>query len=353
MADRYVIVIPSLTLGGAERQALAYAQHIRDAGIGVPVVVGLGRRGALADTLDSMGIAYHTLDAKGFLTGSGMVSRLLAMLSWAMRLRKLQPHTVIGFTHWPNLLCALSWRLAGATRCFWNQRSVDTALPVSKWEQWAMRMGVQYLSNGVAGASFIEARHGLEPEQVRIIPNLVGLPDLKERTGSVRGDVHLLMTANFYPEKDHDTVLRALRLLLNVVDALPVHLHLVGAAPGKSPQLHEAKAKAFDLGLCGKVTFHGSVSDMCPLLDLSHIGILSTRSEGVSNAVLEYMAHGLPVIATDITANREALGDQNAEWLFPVGDAEALADLLERMIHHADREAIGMANLDVCHGPAF
>lgn len=340
--DVYLIVIPSLTLGGAERQAFAYARAIRDLGIGRPIVIGLGRFGELVPALEQEGISFHTIAAQAFITGN-RTQKLLALLRWAWALRKLRPHTIIGFTHWPNVLCGLAWRWTGAKRCFWNQRSVDEGLGLTLWERWAMRSRPQYLSNGMAGAQFIAQRHSVALQEVTIIPNAVALPETSNREGRT-GPLQLLMVANFFPEKDHATVLRAMALYLQRQDAHPVHLHLVGAAPGSSSGLAECKALAFDLGLHGHVTFHGTVKDVGPLLQKADIGILSTRSEGVSNAVLEYMAHALPVIATDILANREALGEQNAKWLFPVGNAERLADLLAALIAHPERTAIGQRN---------
>jgi glycosyltransferase involved in cell wall biosynthesis len=178
---------------------------------------------------------------------------------------------------------------------------------------------------------------------VHIVPNALEFPTLLQHT-KLRDTTQLLMTANFFPEKDHSTVLRALAVYRQQPDAQPVHLHLIGAAPGRSPQFSETKALAFDLGLCGSVTFHGTVKDMHPHLSGADIGILSTRSEGMSNAILEYMAYGLPVIATDITANREALGPANAEWLFPIGDAAGLCQLIAMLAAHPDRDSIGQAN---------
>lgn len=342
----YVIVIPSLTLGGAEHQAVQYARALFRKGMARPILVGLGRDGLLTTRLDDLDIAYTNFNARPFF-GANRFKKALTVLRFALFLRSLQPDTIIGFTYWPNLLCGLAWRMSGAKRFFWNQRSVDSTIAMTTWEQLAMQLGPDYLSNGLAGMNFIEERHKLPKGSVALIPNAVNLPVLqhkKEESLNGVNMVNLLMTANFYPEKDHATLLRALRLYLDRADALPVHLHLVGGAPGHSPNLINAKAMTFDLRLDNHVTFHGKVSDMTPILTGVHIGILSTRSEGVSNAILEYMAYGLPVLATDIIANREALGPAQAEWLFPVEDSERLADLLAAIIAHPDRVAIGKAN---------
>jgi glycosyltransferase involved in cell wall biosynthesis len=341
--DRYLIVIPSLTLGGTEKEALQYAQSIMASGLGTPLVIGLGRDGELRHRLNEAGIACGTFHAAPFMNGNRL-QKLTTLVRWWRQLVQWRPHTIIGMTYWPNLLCGLMWKLTGAQRFIWVQFSVDQNIPLTLWERIAARSRPRYVANGSAGKEFITARHRLRSDAVRIIPNALTLPALENRTVEHPEQVKLLMTANFFPEKDHATVLRALATFLQRADAPPVHLHFAGAAPGRSPQMAETKALAFDLGLCGKVTFHGTVNDVRPLLQQADIGILSTRSEGMSNAILEYMAHRLPVIATDILANREALGEQNAEWLFPVGDVERLTDLINAIIAHPDRATIGQRN---------
>jgi len=342
----YVIVIPSLTLGGAEKQAVQYARALLRTGIGQPVLVGLGRDGLLINRLDDLEIAYSSFDARAFY-GTSRFRKARTVLNFAWFLRSLRPDTIIGFTHWPNLLCGVAWRMSGARRFYWNQRSVDTDVSMTIWERVAMRLGPEYLSNGLAGEAFISERHRLPAGSVTVIPNAVHLPALEEKHEVSLGEkdtIQLLMTANFFPEKDHATLLRALRLYMDREDARPVHLHLVGGAPGQSPALNMMKAMAFDLRLDHHVTFHGKIEQMAPMLQTVHIGILSTRSEGVSNAVLEYMAYALPVIATDILANREAVGPENEEWLFSLGDVERLAELLAALIAHPERTAIGQRN---------
>lgn len=342
----YVIIIPSLTLGGAEKQAVHYARSLLRTGIAQPFVVGLGRDGRLVDRLDDLEIPHASFDARDFF-GDNRFRKAWTVLRFAWFLRSLRPDTIIGFTHWPNLLGGLAWRWSGARRFFWNQRSVDSNVAMTMWERLAIRLRPHFVSNGLAGRAFLMERYGLQAESVAIIRNAAHLPELQqvthERTEG-NGVLHLLMTANFFPEKDHATLLRALRIYLDRDDARPVQLHLVGGAPGISPALTLMKALTFDLGLDHQVIFHGKLANMAPILSSAHIGILSTRSEGVSNAVLEYMAYGLPVIATDILANREALGPENEQWLFPVGDAENLSGLLAALIAHADRATIGQRN---------
>ena len=104
------------------------------------------------------------------------------------------------------------------------------------------------------------------------------------------------MLANFRPEKDHPTLLHAWRRLLGTIahgQSRP-RLLLAGAPQETYPAVRQL---ASCLGLLDTVSFPGQMRDVSGLLAASDVGILSTESEGLPNAVLEYMAGGLPVIA--------------------------------------------------------
>ncbi|MDP1591095.1 MAG: hypothetical protein Q8M07_25295, partial [Prosthecobacter sp.] len=212
----YVIVIPSLTLGGAEKQAVQYARALLRSGTAQPFVLGLGRDGRLINRLEDLDIPHGSFDAQAFF-GASRSQKALTVLRFAWFLRSLRPDTIIGFTHWPNLLCGVAWRWSGARRFFWNQRSVDSAVAMTTWERLAIRLGPRYMSNGLAGRAFIMERHGLQADSVATVPNAVHLPDVQQVTldrTDGNGTLQLLMTANFFPEKDHATLLRALRMYL-------------------------------------------------------------------------------------------------------------------------------------------
>ena len=107
--------------------------------------------------------------------------------------------------------------------------------------------------------------------------------------------------------------------------------------------MKNAKALAFDLNLNKHVEFLGLVDDIADFLSKMDVGLLSTKSEGLSNSLLEYMAVGLPVIATDIVQNREALGPENK--FFEVGNSQQLVDLFEEFYLGRDRfKVIGTSN---------
>ncbi len=351
LLPNYIIVITSLTVGGAENQALQYALAIKKLRLGNPIIVSVGSSGLLTNQLEELEIKFTTYDTQHFF-GLSRFRKIITLFGFAKFIRSLNPHTIIAFTHWPNLICGTIWRTTGANRFFWNQRSVDSDIAITLWERIAIFAQPKYLSNGQAGGNFIANRHGLQNNDMHIIPNAVIIPSVSLISSKKKGEgiINLVMVANFFPEKDYATLLHAVRIYVDRKDTRKIMVHLIGSAPGNSPALLNMKALAFELQLENHVTFHDKQESVDFYLLDADIGILSTRSEGVSNAILEYMAYGLPVIATDILANREALGPENRRWLFPIGDAERLSELLDELIGYADRTTLGEHNRNYVEG---
>jgi glycosyltransferase involved in cell wall biosynthesis len=133
------------------------------------------------------------------------------------------------------------------------------------------------------------------------------------------------MVANLHTNKDHETLLRAWRIVMSTLDRDAV-LVLAGRHDGAYESL---VALTRELGIERGVRFAGSVSDVAGLLTAVDIGVFSSRSEGCPNGVLECMAAGLAVAATDIEGVREVVGP--SDLLTPVGDADALSHTILKL----------------------
>jgi glycosyltransferase involved in cell wall biosynthesis len=147
------------------------------------------------------------------------------------------------------------------------------------------------------------------------------------------------MIGNLHTNKDHETLLRAWRTVMTTLKQKAV-LVLAGRHDGAYESL---VALTRELEIEGGVRFAGYVSDVAGLLSAVDIGVFSSRSEGCPNGVLECMAAGLAVAATDIEGVREVMG--SLEFLAPVGDAEAMARaILKLAVDPALCSVVGVAN---------
>ena len=115
------------------------------------------------------------------------------------------------------------------------------------------------------------------------------------------------MVANLHVYKDHATLLRAWQLVVPRLAATgrSAVLVLAGRPESSAPTV---SALADELGIAQSVRFAGPVDDVTGLLSAVDLGVLCTRTEGSPNAVLEYMAAGLPIAGTELPAVRECVG---------------------------------------------
>jgi len=167
---------------------------------------------------------------------------------------------------------------------------------------------------------------GVMPERVVSIPNGVELgceEVLIQRPGSPRRFLYLgRLSMNI--QRDTQTLVRAFDRL---ADYMPdVELALVG----DGDLYQETAAQVSQTRNRSRIHMPGLQSPE-PWLQWADSFVLPSRYEGLSNALLEAMAHGLPCIANDIPQNREVLANGEAGILVPVGDEDRLLDAMRRM----------------------
>ena len=121
---------------------------------------------------------------------------------------------------------------------------------------------------------------------------------------------------------------------------------MLAGAPQES--YDTVKEQCETLGLSSSVSFAGQVRDVSGLLGATDVGVLSTFHEGMPNAVMEYMAAGIPVLATDIPGARELLGPISELQLFPRGDVTSLSKQLRLMFNDVGlRHELGNQNREL------
>ncbi|MDT1064620.1 glycosyltransferase [Paracoccus sp. CPCC 101403] len=154
--------------------------------------------------------------------------------------------------------------------------------------------------------------------QAQAIQNGIALPPAVHHGGD---GLELLCVGRFTPQKRHRILLAALARLRR--DGTLARLRLVGLGPGE----RAIRRWADRLGLAGAVEFLGRREDVSDLMAQADLLVLPSAFEGLPLVLLEAMAIGLPVVATDVCGSREALG-QGHPWLVQPGSSRALADAL-------------------------
>jgi glycosyltransferase involved in cell wall biosynthesis len=190
-------------------------------------------------------------------------------------------------------------------------------------------------------AEWSKARLGFAADQVAYIPNFVDMGNAQELMQTLPGQKGqiIVCVANFRPQKDHPTLLRAMK---RVVEEFPaVKLLLVGDRSDEA-YLHRVQAQIVEQRLAHNVSVLGPREDVAAILAASDIGVLSSSSEGLPLALIEYGMAGLPAVATMTGQCPEVMDNGKAGMLVPTGAADELANALLCLLRSPElREELG------------
>ena len=225
-------------------------------------------------------------------------------------------------------------RLAGV-RCIVRTRNNlgYWVTPVHRWLGWLCNLWTDMiLTNCAACREAIIHDEGVSPRRVRVLENGVDLsrfPPLHPARQSPNGSTvpaRVGIVANLRPIKNLDLFIRAAALVAPEFPHATFHI----AGTGELGQELDSLARA--LGLEDRCVLHGPVADIPAFLAGLDVAVLCSRSEGMSNALLEYMAAGKAIVATAVGANVQLLKNNVNGLLVPVGDPVRLAGALRRLL---------------------
>jgi glycosyltransferase involved in cell wall biosynthesis len=317
-APKVAIVIGSLARGGSERQIVEFvrAAHPRRAEC---LVLCLSAEGDLAADVRSMGARVVSL-------GGGP----RAPLALARTLARERPDVVYAFLFWGYVLAlplaALVVPRAGRVE---GRRSspghdLPRARSLAPLRRLADRCCDVAIANSIAtGRDCALAERRLNG-RLWVVPNGIRLPALAPEPEPSE-DVVIACVANLKPRKGHDVLLNAVAALLG--HPRPWRLELVGAGPER-PRIERLVA---ELGLAGRVRLLGEVSDVDRVLARADVAVLPSLTESLPNAVIEAMAHAVPVVATAVGGIPELLGSGAGVTTTP-GRSDELTAVLRALI---------------------
>lgn len=233
-----------------------------------------------------------------------------------------------------SVLCPPIFRLAGI-------RTIISRRDMGYWYTpgylWALRFTRYFVSGVLANSEAVKGvtiqREWYHNNQVSVIYN--GYPIMEEKPLApsempvdwpvTDNSMTICLVANVRPIKRIQDAIEVLAMLETSIR--PPNLVVIGG--GESGALAKLAQRH---GVSGRVHFLGSRKDVTSCLLASDIGLLCSESEGFSNAIVEYMLAGLPVVCTNAGGNPEAITDGETGYLYPVGDLVALADKLNKLI---------------------
>jgi glycosyltransferase involved in cell wall biosynthesis len=310
---RTLFVIDELDIGGTEQQILETVRRI-DRDRFEPYVCCF-RHGAKAREIEALGVpVLH--EPKRLKADPGLVLRLAAMM-------KRERFDIVQTYLWTaNTWARIAARMAGVRWVLASERNVDI------WEETYKRVIGRFLArstdriiaNSEAVRQYLLGRGGLAADKVVTIYNGVNFDRFRTQTDAtvrrrelgIADDVVLAgCLARIEPAKDHGTLLQAMALISSRVPKL--ELVLIGGGSEEE----RLKRMADELGIGPRVHFVGFRTDAAEWLQSVDISVLSSVKEGLSNTVLESMAAGRPVVATDVGGNAEVIVEGETGFLVP------------------------------------
>jgi glycosyltransferase involved in cell wall biosynthesis len=184
---------------------------------------------------------------------------------------------------------------------------------------------------------------GIDPKRVETVYSGLDLAQWEQRAPPAkRKDGPVVTTVgNIRRVKGHDLLIRA---AAKTASKFPGATFSIAGAVLEPDYFAELQAMVSQLDLAGRFHFAGAVTDLQGHLSSADIFVLPSRSEGFSNAIIEAMAAGLPVVATDVGGNAEAVEHGVSGIIVPPESPDALAEAIaELFAHPACAQAMGTA----------
>jgi len=335
---RVAYFAPLLATGGTQRH-LQQVLGLLDRSRFTPEVITLRPGGEVESELRRAGIEVTTLDVPGSLTTPRALG---AVVRTARRLRAEGCEIIHGYQWRPALVGALIGRLARVPLLLASKRSLTGSDDGARraWRRIARQVDT-VLVNAEALRAEGEAdgmrcrwtllQNGIDADAFRVG---VATPAAKRALGVAADRPVVGTVGRLEPRKGHDVLLAAVRQLrLRRGDR--AQLLVVGDGPS-APEL---RRRAAELGVADDVTFTGTLDDVRPALAAMDVFALPSREEGMSNALMEAMAAGRPIVATDVGGNGEVLDQGRLGALVPPDDPAGLAAAIASMLDEPERAA--------------
>jgi glycosyltransferase involved in cell wall biosynthesis len=326
---RVLFVITSMPVGGAETLLVNLIRRL-DRDCFSPEICCLKELGPLGELMAAE-VPVHT----GLLR-SKFDLRVLPKLVHLMRERRIDAVVTVGAgdkMFWGRLAA----RLAGVP-------VVISALHSTGWPDCIGRLNrmLTPLTSAFVGVAAAHGRYLVETERfpadkVHVIPNGVDIGRFAPRpaSGQLRAELGLretgpiaIIVAALRPEKNHALFLQvAARAGQQVPEA---QFLIVGDGPCRA----DLETLAAELHLTESVCFAGNRTDIAALLALSNVFVLTSHMEANPVSILEAMATGLPVVATNVGSISDSVQTENTGYLVPAGDGDQLAERLAYLLQH-------------------
>jgi len=341
-------LIGSFHQGGSERQALQLTRLLKQSGRYNVHLACMERAGALAGEVKALALGEIP---EYRLTSFYDRNALIQIRRFALHLQKRGIDIIQTHDFYTNVFgMAAAWLARVPVRLAARRETTGWRTRAQKIvERNAYRFAHAIVANSEAVRHQL-VREGVSAKKIVTIYNGLDLArvttgqDFKREEALAElglpadaGCRFVTIVANLRHEvKDHAMFLRAAR---RVGESIPDARFIIA---GEGELTASMRALAAKLGIERNVFFAGRTEKVAEMLEVSDVCVLSSKAEGFSNSILEYMAAARPVVVTDVGGAREAVMDGQSGYLVPAGDDSAMAERIAKLLSDTERaQAMG------------
>lgn len=335
---RLLAIIEARTITGPAKNLLEFAE--RAVALGVETQIATFVRGEdsnlLIETARKMRIPVHPIPERGRYDRS--VQPALRELATRLEPDVIQTHAVKShfLVRRAGLARQVPW-VAFHHGYTWTSRR---ALVYNVLDRWSLGSAVKVVTVSQNYKAELQEK-GVPGDRIEIVHNAIGSQwadeaRRPENAAALRAELNIasdrkviLIVGRLSREKDHLTLLEAVRRL---PAGLAPHLVIVG----EGPEQQRIDARIRKLELSHSVTLTGQRNSAEPYYGIASLAVLSSWREGSPNALLEAMAAGVPVVATNAGGVPEMVTSGESALLVDPGDAGRLAESIERVLEDRD-----------------
>ena len=323
---KIIHLVSNKVWGGGEQYVLDLATEFASRGNDVAIVSR--NINAVTHRFTDAGLPVTTMALKGDID-------IISPIKLARLIGKEQP-VVLHVHNFKDATTALRARTLSHNR---NVRIVMTRhlVKAAKRKSLYNKLDAMIFVSHLAKNEFMSTSPAIDANKITVIHN-----SIKQLPATTNNEHNKGLTLMFHgrisPEKGIDFLLKAFAQA-----AIPdARLVIVGS--GNEEYVKELQAIADKAGISSKVTWAGHTSDIHPLIAKADIGVCPSRArESFGLSVVEYMAHGKPVITTNNGAQPEYITDGKDGILIAPDDIGALATAMQSLVSSEKRQAIGKA----------
>lgn len=333
------VIISDLGPGGAQRvvSALVEAMHVR--GVRVCLVTLSAPSGdhfSLPPAIRRVALDLQRPSGSPWAAASANLRRVIAL---RRAIRALHPATVLAMVGNTNILTIVAC-VALDVRVVVSERNDPVRQSLGRPWDWLRRLTYRFAD--VVSANSRQALAGMAAyvpaAKLALVPNPVTLPATPADVSGSRPAPVLLSVGRHARQKAHDVVLEAFSAVAGTHPAW--RLAFIGEGE-EEPSLRQ---QAERIGIAARVDWIPPARDMDSVYRGADAFLLPSRFEGTSNALLEAMAYGLPVVVTDRGGALDYVTDGSSGLVVPVDDARALAQAMQSlMVDPGLRQRLGAA----------